>query len=220
MFTGIIEEVGRIESVTEVSQGRRLVVGASSILEDAKTGESINTNGVCLTIVGKTRESFSCDVSAETLRRTNLGEAARGTRVNLERALAIGGRLGGHFVQGHADCTTSFLGKRQEGDSWMFRFSLPQSIARYVALKGSISINGVSLTVASLAGGDFEIAIIPHTLAMTNFGDLKPGDAVNLEADMIAKYLERLVADRPAGKPSSSLTVERLLALGYGEEKS
>lgn len=219
MFTGIIEEAGRIETVTDVAQGRRLRVAASRILEDAKIGESVSTNGVCLTIVECNRFGFSCDVSAETLRRTNLGEAVAGARVNLERSLAIGDRLGGHFVQGHVDCTARFLEKRREGESWMFRFGLPPEVARYVALKGSISVSGVSLTIAALSGEWFEIAIIPHTLAMTNFGDLKPGDSVNIEADMIAKYLERLLADRSAEQPPASLTAERLLELGYGEEK-
>lgn len=220
MFTGIIEEVGRIESITEVSQGRRLVVAASRILEDARIGESINTNGVCLTIVERTAGNFACDVSAETLRRTNLGEAVTGTRVNLERALAIGDRLGGHFVQGHIDCTTSFLEKRAEGDSWMFRFALPAAVARFVSLKGSIATNGVSLTIAALGSDWFEIAIIPHTLVMTNLGDLKSGDHVNAEADMIAKYLERLLAERSVERPSSRLTVERLIELEYGDEHS
>lgn len=217
MFTGIIEEVGSVQRVTDVTDGRRLVVSASKALKDATVGGSINTNGVCLTVVERDASSFSFDVSAETLRLTNLGLLTPGSRVNLERALAIGSRLGGHFVQGHVDCTTGFISKRPEGESWMFRFALPQRVSRFVSHKGSISINGVSLTIASLRDDSFEIAIIPHTLMMTNLDDLNPGDAVNVEADTIAKYLDRLLAERNEPKGMSRLTVEHLLELGYGD---
>ena len=153
------------------------------VVSDLKIGDSINTNGVCLTVTQFNGHSFTIDAVAETLRRSNIGDLRTGDKVNLERAMAVGGRLGGHIVQGHVDATGDFISKRPEGDSWIFRFSLPEAIARYVVLKGSITVSGISLTVAGLGDDWFELAIIPHTIAETNIGNLKQGDKVNLEVE-------------------------------------
>ncbi len=212
MFTGIVEEIGTATSVLKTEMGAKLTIGAKKVLEGTKLGDSINTNGVCLTVTGFGGHSFTVDAVAETLRRSNLGDLKSGTKVNLERAMAVGDRLGGHIVQGHVDSTAVFISRKPEGDSWLYRFSLPDEIARYVVLKGSIAINGISLTVAGLADEWFEIAIIPHTIAETNIGELKQGERVNLEADVLAKYVERLLNGRQTDK---GLTSERLRELGY-----
>src|SRR5581483_3967746 len=149
-----------------------------------------------------------------TLRRSNLGDLKQGSAVNLERAMAVGDRLGGHIVQGHVDSTAAFISKRPEGDSWVYRFNLPEESARYVVLKGSIAINGISLTVAGLGDSWFEVAIIAHTIAETNIGDIGQGSRVNLEVDILAKYIERLLAGR-FPEQSSGLTKEHLKDLGY-----
>jgi len=185
MFTGIVEEIGTATRVLKTELGARLTIGAKKVLEGTKIGDSINTNGVCLTVTGFDGHSFTVDAVAETLRRSNLGDLKSGTNVNLERAMAVGGRLGGHIVQGHVDSTAVFIGRKPEGDSWLYRFSLPDEIARYVVLKGSIAVNGISLTVAGLGDDWFEIAIIPHTIAETNIGALKQGERINLEADVL-----------------------------------
>lgn len=214
MFTGIVEEIGTVRVVLKTAAGATLTIGAKKVLEGTRIGDSINTNGVCLTVTGLDTGSFTIDAVAETLRRSNLGSLKVGSPVNLERAVAVGDRLGGHIVQGHVDATGALVTKRAEGDSWVLRFSLPASIARYVVEKGSIAINGISLTVAGLGEDWFEVAIIPHTMAETNIGSLKLGDSINLEVDILAKYVERLLVGLTTAKPTE-LTSERLRELGY-----
>ncbi len=211
MFTGIVEEVGRIQHVSISSSGGRLSVCASIIRQDIHLGDSIAVNGVCLTAVEFSSTSVVFDASRETLRRTTLGKLHTGDEVNLERALRADSRLGGHIVQGHVDATGTYLGYRQIGDSYDVSFSFPSSIAKYICEKGSIAVDGVSLTVASLAQDRFTVAIIPHTWRATALRRLRVGDAVNLEADVVAKYLERLLQFRTP----STMTIEKLKEMGY-----
>lgn len=213
MFTGIIEELGTIRRITSARDGARLEVSARTVLTDARLGDSISVNGVCLTIVDKSSDWFAADVSAETLRRTSLKQAKAGSRVNLERAMAATSRFGGHIVQGHVDGTGEFLEARASGDGWVVRVGFPAELARYIVEKGSISVDGISLTVAALGNTWFEIAVIPHTWKMTNLGSLERGAAVNLEVDIIAKYVERMMAH--LSEPKSKLTLETLSELGY-----
>lgn len=216
MFTGIIEETGLIKSVAARTDAARIEVAARTVLADAKLGDSVAVNGVCLTVTSLTADSFSADVSAETLRRTSLRQARAGTRVNLERPLTPSSRLGGHIVQGHVDAIGEFVGARSEGDGWRVRVAFPPQLAHYIVEKGSITVDGISLTVAKLGPDWFEIAVIPHTWKVTNLSTLKRGDAVNLEVDIIAKYVERLLkphADAAGG--GSALTLEQLRELGY-----
>lgn len=213
MFTGIIEELGVIRRITSARAGARLEVSARTVLSDAKLGDSIAVNGVCLTVVAQGADWFAADVSAETLRRTSLKQAAAGTRVNLERAMAANGRFGGHIVQGHVDGTGEFQEARPSGDGWVLRIGFPPELARYIVEKGSITVDGISLTVAALGETWFEIAVIPHTWKVTNLGTLARAATVNLEVDIIAKYVERMMAH--FADPKSKLTLETLSELGY-----
>lgn len=213
MFTGIIEELGTIRRIASARDGARLEVSARTVLTDAKLGDSISVNGVCLTIVEKSSDSFAADVSAETLRRTSLKQTKAGSRVNLERAMAATSRFGGHIVQGHVDGTGEFLEARASGDGWVVRVGFPAELARYIVEKGSITVDGISLTVAALGDTWFEIAVIPHTWKVTNLGSLERGAAVNLEVDIIAKYVERMMTHLK--EPKSRLTLEALSELGY-----
>lgn len=194
MFTGIIEELGTVESLTLGRESAVLRVRGPQVLTDATPGASIAVNGVCLTVVDHDDESFSVDVMAETLRRSSLGALRPGSRVNLERAMAASGRLGGHIVQGHVDATGEVVA-REPGDHWeVVTIALPDAVARYVVEKGSIAVDGISLTVASVAPGRFTVSLIPTTLALTTLGSARVGDPVNLEVDVLAKYVERLLA--------------------------
>lgn len=192
MFTGIVEETGRVVALQRNPTGARLSVEARTILPDLKQGDSVAVNGCCLTATDLAAGSVSFDLLEETLRRTNLGGCAPGVNVNLERSLAANGRLGGHFVQGHIDCASPVVGFDRQGSDYRLEVELPAEFARYVAFKGSIAVNGVSLTVAELSESAFVTWIIPHTLEVTNLSELKPGSLVNLEFDLLAKYLERL----------------------------
>ncbi|GBC77366.1 Riboflavin synthase [bacterium HR08] len=194
MFTGLIEEVGRIRQLALTSVGGEVRVEARAVLEDLRVGASIAVNGVCVTVTGVERDGFRTQLSAETLRRTTFGQLRPGRAVNLERALRPGDRLGGHIVQGHVDGVGRFLERRPEGESWIFRFAFPSELHRYLVPKGSIAVDGISLTIAGLSDAWFEVAIIPHTLRMTNLRELRPGDGVNLEVDVLAKYVERMMA--------------------------
>ena len=196
MFTGIIEELGRIRAIEKRGEDARIVIGARTVTEGSRDGDSISVNGVCLTALDVTADSFVADVSKETLFRSTLGNLKEGSPVNLERAVTPATRLGGHIVQGHVDARGKFLGSENHGDSWTFRFAYPKEIAPYVVFKGSVAVEGISLTIANLTDDYFEIAIIPKTFEVTNFSQLKPGDAVNLEADVIAKYVERILSER------------------------
>jgi len=195
MFTGLIESLGTVTALERRGDdAARLVLGASFAGELA-LGESVAVNGCCLTVTGK-EGGISFDLLVETLNRTNLGNLKPGARVNLERALRADGRFGGHFVQGHVDTTAEVLSAESKGSDLNLVIAIPQGGARYLIEKGSIAVNGVSLTVASLAEESFGLWIIPHTLQETNLGDLKPGDRVNLEYDMLAKYAERQLGNR------------------------
>lgn len=214
MFTGIIEELGAIKKISSARDGARLEVGAQAVLDGARIGDSIAVNGVCLTVVEKSPDSFAADVSAETLRRTSLKQARAGSRVNLERPLTPTSRLGGHIVQGHVDGMGEFIEARPVGEGYVVRIGFPSELGRYIVEKGSIAIDGISLTIAALGDNWFEIAIIPHTWRATNLSTLKRGEAVNLEVDILAKYVERLLQSR-ASEPKSGLTLEKLQELGY-----
>jgi riboflavin synthase len=194
MFTGIIEELGRLRSLEMRGENARMVIDAHSVTAGSSDGDSIAVNGVCLTALQVKPDSFAADVSKETLYRSTLGNLKPGSPVNLERAVTPATRLGGHIVQGHVDGRGKFLGAEDHGDSWTFRFAYPREIARYLVFKGSVSVEGISLTIANLTDEFFEIAVIPKTWQLTNFSQLKPGDEVNLEVDVIAKYVERLLS--------------------------
>ena len=198
MFTGIVEELGRISAVEPLGDSVRVVIAAAEVLEGTRLGDSIAVNGVCLTVVDCDAHSFSADVMQETLDRSSLGAASSGVNVNLERAARLDSRIGGHLVQGHVDGTGSVLAI-EPSDHWtVMRFSLPQEIARYVVEKGSITVDGVSLTVVDAQRDWFSVSLIPTTLQVTTLGDRKVGDRVNLEVDAIAKYVERLMEWRDA----------------------
>lgn len=196
MFTGIIEELGSVRSIEERGENARIVIDARVVTQGANHGDSIAVNGVCLTALDIHDDSFAADVSRETLLRSTLGDLKPGTPVNLERAVTPTTRLGGHIVQGHVDARGQFVSVEDHGESWTVRISYPAEIARYLVFKGSIAVEGVSLTIANLAADYFDIAIIPKTWEVTNLSHLKPGDGVNLEVDVIGKYVERLLAFR------------------------
>jgi len=193
MFTGIIEELGRVRAIEQRGEDARIVIDARTVTEGSRDGDSISVNGVCLTALEVKPGSFVADVSKETLFRSTLGNLKPGAPVNLERAVTPATRLGGHIVQGHVDARGQFLGSEDHGESWTFRFAYPKEVGRYLVFKGSVTVEGISLTIASLTDEFFEIAVIPKTFEVTNFSQLKPGDAVNLEVDVIAKYVERIL---------------------------
>lgn len=196
MFTGIIEELGRVLSIEERGENARIVIGAGVVTEGTNHGDSIAVNGVCLTALDIHPDSFAADVSRETLQRSTLGALKPGTPVNLERAVTLATRLGGHMVQGHVDARGQLVSVADHGESWTIRIGFPDEIARYLVFKGSVAVEGISLTIAALADDYFEVAIIPKTWEVTNLSHLKPGDSVNLEVDVIGKYVERLLAFR------------------------
>jgi riboflavin synthase len=214
MFTGIVEHLGRIAALETSAAGGRLRIDAGPLAASSAIAGSIAVNGCCLTVVEAQDETFAADLSFETLRRTAFGEMKAGARVNLERPLTAGKELGGHFVQGHVDGVGRVTRLAQEGANWWLGVRVPEEIERYLAMKGSIAIDGISLTVANVADGIVEAAIIPFTYANTNLQTLVPGDAVNLEADILAKYVERLLDSRRA-PVTSRLTVERLVEEGF-----
>lgn len=193
MFTGIIEEVGSVAGIEDLGDSLRLRIAASRVVEDASEGDSIAVAGVCLTVVAPSSRGFSADVMKESLDRTTLGRLSVGDKVNLERAVSVGQRLGGHIVQGHVDATVRLL-SRMPSEHWdVLRFELPQSVSRYVVEKGSVTLNGTSLTVCAVGEGWFEVSLIPTTLAVTTHGDARTGESVNIEVDVLAKYVERLI---------------------------
>jgi len=193
MFTGIVETAGIVRAVVPGEGAARLVVEAGAFLDGARVGDSIAVNGVCVTITRAGGPLFEADLGAETLRRTTLGHLRPGVRVNLERPLAVGDRLGGHLVQGHVDGIGRVLERRQEGQGWWVEIAVPAALARYIVEKGSITVDGVSLTVASTGADRFGVSLIPHTCAVTTLGHLQADAYVNLEVDVLAKYVERLV---------------------------
>jgi riboflavin synthase len=214
MFTGIIEAVGRIEAIESVEGGARLRVHAGPLAETLRVASSIAVNGCCLTVVALDGQVFSADLSGETLRRTSFGESKAGSRVNLERPLRAGQELGGHFVQGHVDGVGRVTRLDAEGANWWFGVRVPPELARYVAMKGSIAIDGISLTVAGWHDGVVEIAIIPFTYAQTDIQGLGIGDPVNLECDILAKYVERMMQSESV-PAASRLTIAGLKEDGF-----
>lgn len=196
MFTGIIEALGKMDAVSDHGQDRRLRISAPGYFGEARLGDSVAVNGVCLTAVSLTPDSFEADVSAETLALTTAGRWQIGQAVNLERALTPSKPLGGHLVSGHVDGVGHLCTQREDARSLRMEFEAPAALARYIARKGSICIDGISLTVNAVSAATFSVNIVPHTAQHTTLGLLKPGDAVNLEVDLIARYLERLLAER------------------------
>lgn len=205
MFTGIIEELGTVAGLKRDAASARLILAATKVLEGTVLGDSICVNGVCLTVVELGRTGFAADVAAETLRVTNLGELKTGGSVNLERALQLSARIGGHLVSGHVDAVGKIREKRTEGNGWRLFVDAPETVRRYVIKKGSIAIDGISLTVADTDNAGFSIAMIPHTAKLTTLGFKSPGDTVNLESDLIGKYVERLLSARTEGGVSLDL---------------
>ena len=209
MFTGIVEELGRVVRLETVEDSARLTVEAPTVTQDVNLGDSVSVNGCCLTVTAVHGSTFTADLMAETLTRTTLGSQASGDPVNLERALRATDRLGGHIVQGHVDATAEVL-DHHRGEHWdLLRIGLPQEIARYVAVKGSVALDGVSLTVVDVvdasdvapvpgAGASLSVGLIPETLRRTTLGSRRPGERVNLEVDVLAKYAERLLGARPS----------------------
>jgi riboflavin synthase len=216
MFTGIVEHVGRIASLERGEAGGRVLVDAGPLAATLAVAGSVAVNGCCLTVVEIAGDVFAADLSSETLRRTGLAELKPDALVNLERPLTGGKEVGGHFVQGHVDGVGRVTRLAPEGANWWLGVRVPEELERYVAMKGSIAIDGISLTVASLRDDVVEVAIIPFTYANTNLRGLTTGSVVNLEADILAKYIERLSeARKPEGAAGSRLTVGRLIEEGF-----
>lgn len=217
MFTGIIEEIGTVRRIERGAAGARLTIGAKAVLEGTKIGDSIATNGVCLTVVSMTADSFSADVMAESLRRSGLGQLQRGSPVNLERAMAANGRFGGHIVSGHIDGTGTVASQKREDNAVWVTVHAPAALLRYIVEKGSIAIDGVSLTVAAVDETGFSVSIIPHTGVETILLGKKPGDTVNLECDVIGKYVEKLLTPygKDEGTAKSGITMDFLTQHGF-----
>jgi riboflavin synthase len=204
MFTGIVEELGEVAGLTDLGDSVRLTLRGPTVVDGVRHGDSIAVNGVCLTVVDADEQTFTADVMRETLDRSSLGALTAGAPVNLERPMRLGGRLGGHLVQGHVD-GTGVIEERSPSEHWdVVRISLPADLERYVVHKGSITVDGVSLTVAAVAPGSFSVSLIPTTLDLTTLGRKQVGDPVNLEVDVVAKYVERLLAPAPAPAPAPS----------------
>lgn len=215
MFTGIVEETGTIRAIRQGAHSARLTVGAAHILPGLKIGDSVAVNGVCLTAVSIGADSFTADVMHETLNRSTLGALVPGSPVNLERAMPADGRFGGHIVSGHIDAVGTVTSTRRDDVAVWYTVEAPPDVLRYVVEKGSIAIDGISLTVAAVTDRSFSVSVIPHTASATILGGKGPGDKVNLEADIIGKYVERLLS--PNGKPAkkSGLTMEFLAQNGF-----
>lgn len=216
MFTGIIQAVGKIVAIEQQGGDARLRVSTGRLdMAGVNTGDSIAVSGVCLTAVEHDASGFSADVSAETLACTTLGRLHSGAAVNLEKALTLNTPLGGHLVSGHVDGVGTVVSRKNAGRSVCFRFQAPEALARYIAAKGSICVDGVSLTVNAVHGAQFDVNIVPHTLAETTLDGLKPGSAVNLEVDLLARYLERLMLGEAAARGVSVVTREFLARHGF-----
>ncbi len=215
MFTGIIEELGKIAAFETHVGGAKIKISAQIVTKDSNEGDSIAVNGVCLTAFDIKNDSFSADVSSETLNRSTLGKLTIGAKVNLERAVTASTRLGGHIVQGHVDGRGKFVSAARSGDFWTIRVSYPTEIGQYLVYKGSISIEGISLTIANLSDDSFEIAVISKTWELTNLSALQSGDEVNLEVDVIAKYVERIMLYGKGTEKKNEITSEKLTKLGF-----
>lgn len=211
MFTGIIEEIGTIQKMKKGPQSLRLTLSAQTVLEDTNIGDSIATSGVCLTVTDQTASTFSVDVMYETLNRSSLAALNVGSKVNLERALTLQKRLGGHLMSGHVDGLASLISLKEEDIAWIYRFKVDASLTKYMVEKGSIGIDGISLTLIDVTKDEFAVSIIPHTQANTTLAALKVGDKVNIEVDMMSKYVEKILG---VSKPKG-LSEERLKSYGY-----
>jgi riboflavin synthase len=214
MFTGIVEEVGKVSRIEQRGENRRITVAAENLPKELKTGDSISVSGVCLTALDIKPGSFCADLAPETWGRTSFSHMREGALVNLELPMKADGRFGGHIVQGHVDGVGKLIALDRIADSgnYWLRLELPREIEKYTVHKGSICIEGISLTVAKLEGRECTVAIIPHTVEMTNLNSLRPGDPVNLEADLIAKYVEKMMT---GASEESTLTVEELVRQGF-----
>lgn len=217
MFTGIIEEIGTIKSINSNGISSQLCINANKILEDTKIGDSIAVNGVCLTVTSIKSNSFKADVMAETLRRSNLGSLIPQSKVNLERAMPANGRFGGHIVSGHIDGTGTIVETKPEGNAVWIKINCSSNLLKYIIHKGSITIDGISLTVAKVTDSDFSVSIIPHTASNTTLLQKKSGDVVNLENDVVGKYIEKLLSFQKIDeqKPQSKITEEFLRQNGF-----
>lgn len=215
MFTGIVEELGSIRSVRRGQHSSVLSIAAKDILSDLKIGDSVAVNGVCLTATTVDGSGFTADVMHETLNRSSLGSLTVGRHVNLERAMAANGRFGGHIVSGHIDGTGTITALRKDDNAVWYTISASQELLRYIVEKGSIAIDGISLTVAEVGESWFSISAIPHTVAVTTLGEKRPGDTVNLENDVIGKYVEKLLRPQPQETDKGSLTLEFLAQHGF-----
>jgi riboflavin synthase len=215
MFTGIVEECGRMASLHLNGHSGSLTVAASKVTQDCAIGDSIAVNGICLTVTGFTSDSFTADVMAETIRRSSLAGARPGDPVNLERAMAAGGRFGGHLVTGHIDGTGTVRDIRAEENAVWYTIEAPAALLRYVVEKGSIAIDGISLTVAGVDAQAFSVSVIPHTRAVTALARRTVGATVNLECDIIAKYVEKLMTPAPPAREASGITEEFLAQYGF-----
>src|SRR5437867_570927 len=213
MFTGIVEEVGRVTRIEQQGENRRITIAADNTPRELKTGDSVSVSGVCLTALGIKPGSFRADLAPETWARTSFSRIREDALVNLELPMKADGRFGGHIVQGHVDGVGELIALERIADSenWWLRIEIPPEIERYTVSKGSICIEGISLTVAKLEGNCCTVAIIPHTVKTTNLQSLRAGDPVNLEADLVAKYVEKMLRERS----SSSITLERLVSEGF-----
>ena len=210
MFTGLIEEIGVVERVEEKQNGRGLLIHAALIMQDLKIDDSISINGVCLTVVAVDKNQFAVDVIAETLRKTSIGEWRAGTRVNLERALRADNRLGGHFVQGHIDAVASISEVQSHQNEWLLTLEVPKHLRKYVILHGSIALDGVSLTVARWQRPLATVALIPHTLERTTLSERRTNDKINVEVDILGKYVESILSSDEPGLDES-----KLKSMGY-----
>ena len=215
MFTGIIEHLGTIESLETAAESGRITINAPALAQNLSISNSIAVNGCCLTIVAKDDKSFSADLSGETIRKTSFGQLTTGAKVNLEQPLTAGKEFGGHFVLGHVDTVGRVARLEPEGENWWYGVEIPDSFARYIVPQGSITIDGISLTVARSNGRIAEVAVIPYTYEHTNIRDRKIGDTVNLEGDVLGKYVERYLESRNSSKTKSNLTIDQLVEQGF-----
>ena len=215
MFTGIIEHLGTINSLQITSEGGRISVHSPTLAKNLAISNSVAVNGCCLTIVAKDDKGFSADLSGETLRKTSLGQLTTGAKVNLEQPLTAGKEFGGHFVLGHVDAIGRITRLEPQGENWWYAVEVPETFARYIVPQGSITIDGISLTVARWDGRVAEVAVIPYTYEHTNIRGRKIGDAVNLEGDVLGKYVERYLEARNSTKATSTLTIDQLVRQGF-----
>jgi len=213
MFTGIVEEMGRVERITGAGKALQVMINCSTVLEDVHLGDSIAVNGICLTVTAFNKSSFAADIMPETYRSTSLAKIKNGSKVNLERALPLGGRLGGHLVSGHIDGTGVIIGKREEDNALWLDIQASQDIMKYMILKGSVCLDGTSLTVSAISDSSFSVSLIPHTAKTTILSEKHHGDRVNIECDVLAKYVEKLMT--VSTNPQRGISMEWIKEQGY-----